>query len=164
MMVPRVKPTKPYMTYEGKLALGDLEKYPETAMSIDVKRYFKIKQAKPVSASSFVVKTPSGSTQSSNTLNGDVEMTDAPDVGGLSAVRSAMTYKINDSSAPGGKRDVAREELEKGYEYGRTAVHISASNENVTKIETFQSFSIIGFIPNDKVRLSCSIWTQLMNI
>jgi len=71
----------------------------------------------------------------------------------MSIVRSARTYKINDPSAPGGKRDVDREDLAKGYEYGRTAVHISESDENVTKLETFSCFEIVGFIPNDKVCL-----------
>lgn len=122
-------------------------------MYIDVKRLFKIRQTKPVSASSFVSKTSIASVQSSNTLDGDIEMTDAPANGNdLSAVRNARTYRVNDASAPGGKRDISREELAKGYEYGRTAVHISESDENVTRLETFRSFSIIGFIPSDKVR------------
>jgi ATP-dependent DNA helicase 2 subunit 2 len=121
-------------------------------MYIDVKRYFKIRVAKPVSASSFVSKTSITSAQSPNTLNGDVDMTDAPANGDdLSAVRNARTYRVNDASAPGGKRDIVREELAKGYEYGRTAVHISELDENVTKLETIRSFSIIGFIPSDKV-------------
>jgi ATP-dependent DNA helicase 2 subunit 2 len=133
--------------------LGDPEKYPDTAMYIDVKRLFKIRQAKPVSASSFVSKTPMASAQSSSTLTDDVEMTDAPANGDdLSTVRNARTYRVNDASAPGGRRDISREELAKGYEYGRTAVHISESDENVTKLETIKSFSIIGFIPSDKVR------------
>jgi ATP-dependent DNA helicase 2 subunit 2 len=152
LSIPEIKPTRPYLTYEGSLALGDPEKYPDTAMHIDVKRYFKTKIAKPVSASSFVTKTPIASTKSSNTLISDVDMTDAPANGDeLSAVRNARTYKVNDASAPGGKRDVVREELAKGYEYGRTAVHISDSDENVTRLETIKSFSIIGFIPSDKV-------------
>jgi ATP-dependent DNA helicase 2 subunit 2 len=93
-----------------------------------------------------------GTAQSSHTLNSDTLMTDAPTAGdGLSAVRSAFTYKINDASAPGGKRDVPRDELAKGYEYGRTAVPISQDEENVTKLETKQSFTIIGFVPSDQV-------------
>lgn len=119
-------------------------------MSIDVERYFRTKQAKPVSASNFVVKSDmaSDSIQSSNTM--DVEMS-GMDGAGLTAVKNARTYKVNDESAPGGKRDVEREDLAKGYEYGQTAVHISESDENITKLETIKSFSIIGFVPNDKV-------------
>ncbi len=128
-------------------------KYESTAMSIDVKRYFNIQTAKPVSAKSFVTKTPIESTQSSNTLNCDVEMTDNPVTGNdLTAVKSTRTYRVNDPIAPGGRRDIDREELARGYEYGSTAVHISESDENVTNFETKQSFSIIGFIPSDKVR------------
>jgi ATP-dependent DNA helicase 2 subunit 2 len=121
-------------------------------MYIDVKRFFNIQVAKPVSAKSFATKAPMASTQSSNTLNGDVEMTDAPANGNdLTAVRSTRGYKVNDPSAVGGRRDISHEELARGYEYGSTAVHISESDENVTNFETRQSFSIIGFIPSDKV-------------
>jgi ATP-dependent DNA helicase 2 subunit 2 len=114
-------------------------------LRIDVDRYFRIKTAKPVSASSFVVQA-SVHEQSSHTLQDGADIS-----GGLSFVKNARTYKVNDASAPGGKKDVDREELAKGYEYGRTAVHISEADENVTKLETFSGFEIVGFIPNDKV-------------
>jgi ATP-dependent DNA helicase 2 subunit 2 len=52
---------------------------------------------------------------------------------------------------PGEKRDLERDDLAKGYEYGRTAVHISESDENITKLETFAALEIIGFIQNDHV-------------
>lgn len=68
-------------------------------------------------------------------------------------VRIARTYKVNDASIPGGKRTVEREELAKGYEYGRTAVHLSESDENVTKLETTEGFEIVGFVPIDKVSM-----------
>jgi len=130
-------------------------------MFIDVKRIFKTHLAKPASASSYVAKAPIASTQSSNTLNEDVEMTDAPGDGGdLSAVNSIVTYTVSDPTAAGGKRQVERDQLEKGYLYGRTAVHISKMETNITDLETFKSFSIIGFIPNDKVRepqFSCGL-------
>lgn len=139
-------------SYDGRLELGDFAKYPDTGMYIDVVRYSRTKRAAAPSAKSFVTRTLAGngesSVQSSTTLPGDVEMTDVPDV---SVVRNSRTYRVNDASAPGGKKDVEHEELAKGYEYGRTAVPISESDENVTKLETFRSFSVIGFIPSDKV-------------
>ncbi|KAE9379177.1 putative Ku family DNA helicase [Stipitochalara longipes BDJ] len=151
LAIPDIKSTKPYSSYEGRLALGDPEKYEKTAMYIDVKRYFCTKIAKPVSAKSFVTKTPLASTQSSNTLNDDIDMTDAPANGDdLSTVRSSRRYRVNDLIAPGGRRDIQQEELARGYEYGRTTVHISESDENVTNFDTVKSFSIIGFIPSDK--------------
>jgi ATP-dependent DNA helicase 2 subunit 2 len=128
-------------------------------MSIDVKRYFNIQVAKPASAKSFVIKAPTASTQSSNTINGDIEMTEAPATeNDLTSVKSTRTYRVNDPSAPGGRRDVDREVLARGYEYGSSAVPISESDENVTNFETKQSFSIIGFIPSDKV---CQLWIFL---
>ena len=84
----------------------------------------------------------------------DVDMADAPEGNDLSAVRNARSYKVSDPSAPGGKRDVDSMELSKGYAYGSTAVAISESEENVTKLETKQSFSIIGFVPSSKVCIS----------
>jgi ATP-dependent DNA helicase 2 subunit 2 len=151
-MIPRVKQSRPYKTYTGQLALGDPEKY-VTAMSIDVERYFRTHKAVPASASSFVFRSDlSNGEASASTLDDDVTMggMSGPE-GGLAAVKTTRTYKVSDEAAPGGKRDVDRDELARGYEYGRTAVHIAESDENVTKLETIQSFTIIGFIPCEKV-------------
>jgi ATP-dependent DNA helicase 2 subunit 2 len=130
-------------------------------MYIDVERYFRTKAAKSLSASSYVMRpsTANGETsaQSSLTLPGDTDMPDARPTGNdLSAVKNAVTYKVKDETAAWGKKDVLREDLAKGFAYGSTAVHISESDENVTKLETFQSFTIIGFIPWDKVYLARS--------
>lgn len=51
---PYVKDVRPIASYTGVLQLGDIEKYPESVVSIDVIRYPKTKTAKPVSASNFV--------------------------------------------------------------------------------------------------------------
>jgi ATP-dependent DNA helicase 2 subunit 2 len=164
-LIPRVKQSRPYKTYTGQLALGDPEKY-VTAMSIDVERYFRTHKAVPASASSFVIRSRlSNGEASSSNVDDDVTMggTSGPE-GGLTAVKTARTYKVNDESAPGGKRDVDRDELARGYEYGRTAVHIAESDENVTKLETMQSFIIIGFIPCEKVyRTPLSFSGQVVN-
>lgn len=69
----------------------------------------------------------------------------------FAAVKQARTYKVGDQKAPGGKRDVEFESLAKGYEYGRTAVHISESEHNITKLETTKEFTILGFIEQKKV-------------
>lgn len=148
--MPRVKPVKPYKTYDGPLTLGDPSQY-ESAISINVERYFKTKQARPVAASTVVVKseTDGGPSQSTQTLD-DMDGIEATG-GNFAAVKNARTYRVNDPDAPGGKKDVEFESLAKGYEYGRTAVHISESEYNITKLETVKDFSIIGFIPMDKV-------------
>lgn len=149
LSIPELKATRPYVNYRGQLGLGDFKTYPNTALYIDVQRYFYTHAAKPVGAKIFVVSTSDENTaQSSHTVVGDTEMQDA---GNLSAVRSSIRYQVNDASSAGGKRDVERDILERGYEYGRTAVSISQSDENVTKLETMPDFSIIGFIPNNSV-------------
>lgn len=83
----------------------------------------------------------------------------------LTNVRNLRTYQITDENAPGGKVDVEREDLAKGYEYGRTAVHISETDENITTLETYAAMDLIGFIQNDKVRLEsplpCDVYSDL---
>jgi ATP-dependent DNA helicase 2 subunit 2 len=142
---PRIKAVKPYKSYDGPLTLGNPDKLP-SALNINVERYFKTHQARPLAASTVVVKSETAATQSTQTLEGD-EMEGVE----FSAVKQARSYKVNDPDAPGGKRDVEFESLARGYEYGRTAVHISESEHNITKIETTKSFSIVGFIPWDRV-------------
>lgn len=71
----------------------------------------------------------------------------------LTSVRNTRTYKVTDERAPGGMGDVNRDELAKGYWYGRTVVPISQSDENVTKLETEAGLEVIGFVPWSSVRL-----------
>ncbi|KAI0180972.1 ATP-dependent DNA helicase II subunit 2 [Hypoxylon sp. FL1284] len=138
--IPRIKPVRPYKTYDGQLTLGNPDIHPD-AMSIGVERYFKTHKATIPQASRVVL--------SSQPPAGD-EMEDVQPTGTFAAVKNARTYKVNDPEAPGGKRDVEFESLAKGYEYGRTAVHISESEHNITKIETTKSFTILGFIHQEK--------------
>ncbi len=138
-----------------------------SALCIDVERYPRTSIARPVTASQFVHRSdlssgqPS-SMQSSATVSPDgdgIEGGQMPaNPNGLTSVKNTRTYQVVDEDAPGGKRDVDREELAKGYEYGRTAVHISESDENVTKLETKAALEIIGFIPMAKVWLSVIAW------
>ncbi|KAK4949540.1 ATP-dependent DNA helicase yku80 [Elasticomyces elasticus] len=146
--IPRVKSTKPVPSYKGSLTLGNPEEY-ETAMSINVERYPKTMAASAPSASKYVNRSDMGdATQSTMTMNGDEAPNDSGD--GLAAVKNALTYQIEDPDAPGGKRDLDRDELSRGYEYGRTAVHISESDRNVTTYETTPVLDIIGFVDKNQ--------------
>lgn len=69
----------------------------------------------------------------------------------FTGVKQARSYKVKDPDAPGGKRDVEFDALAKGYQYGRTAVPISESEHNITKLESQKSFTILGFIDSSKV-------------
>ena len=169
---PRLKITRPVPSYKGQLTLGDPEHY-DSALCIDVERYPKVMTRRPLSASQYVQRTDLSndhtSTQSSATLlpDGHGRESGIPgvDPNGLTSVRHARTYQVIDEDAPGGKRDVSRDDLAKGYEYGRTAVHISESDLNVTKLETQAGLEIIGFVPWSTVsidRLSTTFWLNLM--
>lgn len=147
LSVPEVKTSRPYSNYKGRLTLGDLEKYPQTALFIDVERYFRTHLAKPISATSHTITSGvNGASQ-----NVDTDMPDAPDISGVKTTRK---YQVNDpeGEGAGGKKEVFMDELARGYEYGRTAVHLSESDGNVTSLETKASFEIIGFIPSENVR------------
>ncbi|KAL8722577.1 MAG: hypothetical protein Q9225_000973 [Loekoesia sp. 1 TL-2023] len=147
--MPRLKSTRPVPSYKGLLTLGDPENY-DTAICIDVERYPRTMVRRPLTASQYVQKSDQSNTttQSTGTIqpDGDIEMTDAGN-NDLTNVKSSRTYQVLDEEAPGGKRDVSREDLAKGYEYGRTAVHINETDENVTKLETQAALEVIGFIP-----------------
>lgn len=147
LQIPRLKEVRPTPSYKGVLTLGDPETY-ESTLSIDVERYPCTMLAKPPTASSFAIRTDAGtgstaglSTQSSHTITGeDHPMTD------LAAVRNQRVYQVDEQGESGAKKNVEMDELERGYEYGRTAVHISESDMNIVKLETKQSLSIIGFV------------------
>lgn len=143
--VPVVKPVRPYKSYDGTLTLGNPDD--SAAMEIEVERYFKVHAATVMSATTVVVKTESSA------ANGEEEAMEGVE---FSAVKQARTYKVNDPDAPGGKRDVDFESLAKGYEYGRTAVHISESEYNITKLETTKEFTIVGFIEQSKASFGWS--------
>ena len=151
---PRLKTTRPVPSYKGQLTLGDPEQY-DSALCIDVERYPRVMVRRPLAASQYVQRSDLSngqvSTQSSATVMPDADGGEQgpshPDGNTLAPVRSARTYQVLDEEAPGGKRDVSRDDLAKGYEYGRSAVHISESDLNVTKLETQAGFEIIGFVP-----------------
>ena len=130
---PEMKATRPTPTYRGQLRLGDPQNY-ETALTIDVERYFKVSIRRPPTASAFAMKT--GQSQQG---------------GGLNAIHNEFNYSVIDKTRPGDKKQLNREDLAKGYEYGRTAVHISETDENITKLETEAGYEIMGFIPADNV-------------
>lgn len=141
----------------------------QTACCIDVERFPRTMIRRPLTASRFVQRSTTvneaASAESSATFLPDADDPDAiPQAGpsNLTSVQSARTYQVPDESAPGGKKDVERDQLAKGYEYGRTAVHISESDENVTKLETQAGLEIIGFIPWSSVCFS-SPWKIVSN-
>lgn len=151
--IPRLKITRPVHTFRGQLRLGDPTQY-DTALCIDVERYPRTMIRRPESASSFTLRSDLGgdSMASSVTLAPlDDQLEGSNGNNPLTNVRNLYTYQINDPESEGGKRAVARDDLAKGYEYGRTAVHINESDENITKLETEAAMEIIGFVSGSEV-------------
>lgn len=153
--IPIVKTPRPYKSYDGTLSLGDPEVFP-SAIVVNVERYFKTHAAIPPPASTVVVKAESAASEPGPSETGPEAMEGVE----FSGVKQARTYKVGDPRAPGGKRDVEFEALAKGYEYGRTAVHISESEHNITKLETNKEFTILGFMEQKKVGICESLHWQ----
>ncbi|KAJ5735106.1 uncharacterized protein N7483_000231 [Penicillium malachiteum] len=143
--IPRIKEVKHMASFKGFLSLGNAGEY-ETALRIPIERYAKTMVAKPPTASSYVLR--SGNEPGEET---DPATSQAPVEGGsLVTIRTSRTYQVADESAPGGKADVERDQLAKGYEYGRTVVPITDMDENITMLTTFAGMEIIGFVADDK--------------
>lgn len=141
-------------SFRGHLQLGNPEVY-ETAVRIPVERYYRTYVAKPPSASSYVLRSDlaAGEETGGRPESAAAQENEPGDGNTLTSVRNLRTYQVTDESAPGGKIDVERDDLAKGYEYGRTAVHIDTTDENITTLETFAGLELIGFIANDQVCL-----------
>jgi ATP-dependent DNA helicase 2 subunit 2 len=131
---PPIKVVRPTPTYKGQLRLGDPENY-DTALTIDIERYFKTQLRRAPTASSYTVRPQSSQAEAS----------------GLSAIHNEFTYTVKNDNETTGVKHLKREDLAKGYEYGRTAVHISETDENITKLDTSQCYDLIGFIPAENV-------------
>ena len=133
---PALKAIRPTPTYRGQLRLGDPTQY-DTALSIDVERYMKVSLRRPPTASAFVTRPN--------------RRTEQEESDGLTSVHNLYKYKVKGDEHEGGEKVLERDELAKGYEYGRTAVSISESEQNITKYETEAAYDILGFIPAENV-------------
>lgn len=109
--------------------------------------------AKPINASSFVQKAKlegADNGEGSSTAVATKEENEQA----MAYVRHERTYVVEDKEEAGGKKEVDKEELEKGYMYGRAVVPISITDETITVLETDPSYEILGFIPRQGVSIS----------
>ena len=151
---PRLKSTRPVPSYKGQLTLGNAETS-DAAMCIDVERYPRVMVRRPAAASNLFLPSDKGKTsaQSSSTVQNGTQSGQEADSKPSDAPLGSRMYQVEDAKAEDGKRRISREDLARGYEYGRTAVHISESDLNVTKLETKAGMEIMGFVPQANVKL-----------
>jgi len=155
---PRTKKTRPIASYKGSLTIGDREQYPDTFLSIDVERYPRIMVAKAPSATSFVGSSRRGDDENEAGPSTQNNSTSSH----LQKIQQTRTYQVDDESAPGGKIEIEREEMAKGYMYGRTIVPISASDAEIVVFETEASLQILSFMQRSEVRsISTRGWIVL---
>ncbi|KAF2503180.1 putative Ku family DNA helicase [Lophium mytilinum] len=147
---PETKKTRPVKSYQGTLTLGNPEKY-DSAMTINVERYPRTSIARPVTAKTWFIKRDPAAedgTQSTHTVAEDAG--DGLNEEVLGGVKTQRVFQIQKEGETGSKIDVPQEELESGYAYGRTAVHIAETDKVILELDTLPSLDIIGFIPEDK--------------
>lgn len=130
----------------NELKLGDANRFP-SGLTVQVDRYLKTTPSQPPRTKTFVIASDAKDAESSH-------MEERRNGPGLTPVNRLRSYQVEDDDAPGGKRDVKEDELAKGFEYGKTAVHISKADENITKLEVEVSLDILGFIASEKVMLN----------
>jgi ATP-dependent DNA helicase 2 subunit 2 len=152
MEIPTIKIVRAVASFKGQLTLGDTNKYDNASISIDVERYPRVMVTRAISAKLTVSKTGFGGAMDLDVTQSTATVHDDGGENGVSAVKRSRAYTIGDPDAPTGKREVEKEDLERGFEYGRTAVHMGTSDENVVKLETNQGLQIVGFVNAQKVR------------
>jgi ATP-dependent DNA helicase 2 subunit 2 len=146
---PNIKTVRPVCLYRGTLTLGYIDKLEHATMKIDVQQWPCVMQAKPQQEKQFAGKPEvyaDGTAQSSVTMQESGPLQD-----GLSVIKRTRAYQVDDEDAPGGKRDVDKEQLEKGFEYGRTAVHVNEDDMDSVKLETRSGLEVVGFALREKV-------------
>lgn len=119
-----------------------------------MERYYRTYVAKAPSASQFTVRTEE-----------EMEAAGAgsQDGSSLVGVRNSRSYQIDDGTTEDGVTTVDRDQLAKGYEYGRTLVPISETDENITTLETFAAIELLGFIQSDRVSSTLHICCVLLS-
>lgn len=144
-----MKKIRPVHSYKGTLTLGDSVN-DDTAMNIDIERYPRTMIARPISASSFVQKAKPEGVDNGEGSSGAAAAAEGNEQK-MSYVKNERIYVVEDKEEAGGKKEVDREELEKGYMYGQAVVPISSTDEMITVLETNPSYEILGFIPRQGV-------------
>jgi ATP-dependent DNA helicase 2 subunit 2 len=151
--VPTIRPIRAIASFKGALTLGDTDKYESASISIDVERYSKVMVARAISA-----KLITNKTQDDDAMEVDepesaatVQHGEGPQ-GEITTVGRSRSYHVDDPTAPGGKRDVDKEDLNRGYTYGRTAVDVSNDDADELKLQTTPGLQIVGFVDRPKVR------------
>jgi ATP-dependent DNA helicase 2 subunit 2 len=139
MANPQVKEVRPVLSYRGVLTIGSPDLFPDDAISIDVERYPRTKRLAPTSASKYV-PPPAQGAPASGIQGGSVAL--------------QRTYKIKK-----GEEDVevSKEDLEKGYSYGRDILPLSDADAGSLNFETTADFGILGFVEQAGV----SPWCQM---
>ncbi|KAG0330003.1 ATP-dependent DNA helicase II subunit 2 [Podila humilis] len=132
------KKVKPTAVYRGTLDLGDPESHPDESLSIPVQMF-------PVT---MVNKLPTA--KKFSMLSESAAADDLPQEGHTGVVNQSRTYKLKFTSETTGEdmdadTEVAEEDLEKAYMYGKTIVPIRSVDLDAYKLRTAKSLTILGF-------------------
>ena len=163
LQIPRLKSVRPVPSYRKDLTLGNAEKY-ETALTIEVERYPRVMIRSAPSASTYVLRSEVANgidtAQSSATVVG--EAGDEENNNPLASLKTERQYEVTDED--GNKRQVPQTDLERGYEYGRTAVYVGETDKPLLNLDTKESLEIVGFIPWSNVSVHFGMLTTSLTL
>ncbi|KAG1310873.1 hypothetical protein G6F64_004237 [Rhizopus arrhizus] len=122
----RVKEVRPTPSYRGFLYLGNPTH--ENYLAISINMYLRVKEVKLPTADKYS-KLSTGPSH---------------------AVTYETKYTVNNTTDPMNnevEKVVSKEDLEKGFRFGKQRVKVSAEEEEYGKLKTKKEMTILGFIP-----------------
>ncbi|KAG5440877.1 hypothetical protein PCK2_000032 [Pneumocystis canis] len=123
----------PVSLFNGTLSIGDSQNY-SNVIEIMVQRYPRTRLAKAVSAHRYNVWKEQPTSIDNNEKNEH-----------FSEVSITKSYKIEED---GSEKEIAKEDIESGYIFGKTIIPTSVIDKEAMKYETDTELTILGFMKN----------------
>ncbi|KAG0270161.1 ATP-dependent DNA helicase II subunit 2 [Actinomortierella ambigua] len=140
----QTRKVKPTAVFRGTLDLGDHETHPDASLSIPIHMF----------ARTMLARLPSAKKYSAVAEHLSAE--DLPEHGLTGLVNMQRHFKLKplpgDDDTLGEETEVAEEDVERAYMYGKTIVPIRAVDQDAFKLRTTKGMSILGFFPAQTFR------------
>ncbi|KAF9979160.1 ATP-dependent DNA helicase II subunit 2 [Actinomortierella ambigua] len=135
----QTRKVKPTAVFRGTLDLGDRETHPDASLSIPIHMF----------ARTMVARLPTAKKYS--TVAEHLSAEELPEHGFTGLVNMQRQFKLKplpgDDDTLGEETEVAEEDVERAYMYGKTIVPIRAVDQDSFKLRTSRGMSILGFFP-----------------
>lgn len=159
----RTKEVRPTPSFRGYLTLGDVQKDPETALSISVTMYTRTYQRKPETAAKVSALGLAGPTTGEEEIrNHGVTVDKIYKKQHRGNDKAANTGNNDNNNGEGTSADamdtsghedveVSPDSLERAFWFGKSAVVIRQDIEEYMRLKTTPGMAIMGFLDESKV-------------